>query len=90
MTLTDPRDALADESSFVSYLVGLAGLARTVHVLAGDPGGPAEHPCDADDFIYVLLGIARLGDAIERLAGPEPEPALPGAAPPPDGARWLR
>ena len=36
MTLTDPRDALAEQSSFISYLVGLAGLARVVHALAAD------------------------------------------------------
>ena len=28
MTLTDPREALADQSSFISYLMGLAGLGR--------------------------------------------------------------
>ena len=36
MTLTDPREALADQSNFVGYLVGLAGLARVVHTLAAD------------------------------------------------------
>ena len=44
MTLTDPREALADQSSFISYLVGLAGLAR-VGACVGrrwrPPGGAA-------------------------------------------------
>ncbi|MDV3126181.1 hypothetical protein M1247_14760 [Mycobacterium sp. 21AC1] len=87
MTLTDPRDALADESSFVGYLVGLTGLGRTVHVLA-DSGHRSETRCEADRFIDLLLGIASLGDAIERLA--EPNSVRPGVVPPPDKARWLR
>ena len=36
MTLTDPRDALADQSNFIGYLMGLARLARVVHALAAD------------------------------------------------------
>jgi hypothetical protein len=36
MSLTDPREALADQSNFIGYLVGMAGLARVVHTLAAD------------------------------------------------------
>ena len=36
MTLTDPREALADQSDFIGYLVGLAGLSGLVHTLASD------------------------------------------------------
>jgi hypothetical protein len=68
MTLTDPREALADQSSFIDYLVGLAGLARVVHTLAADGEPHSEPPRDSDDFVHVLLGLASLGDAIERLA----------------------
>ena len=28
MTLTDPREALADQSNFIGYLLGLAGLGQ--------------------------------------------------------------
>ncbi|OUZ02313.1 hypothetical protein B0172_03600 [Mycobacterium avium subsp. paratuberculosis] len=44
MTLTDPRDALADQSDFIGYLVGLAGLADVVHTLAGDGPRAAADP----------------------------------------------
>ena len=36
MTLTDPREALADQSNFISYLVGLAGLAPRGSTLAAE------------------------------------------------------
>jgi len=72
MTLTDPRQAFADQSSFIDYLVGLAGLARVVHTLAADGAPRSEPPRDSDDFVHVLLGLASVGAAIERLA----EPAL--------------
>jgi len=72
VTLTDPREALADQSDFIGYLVGLAGLAQVVHILAadsrfGDVDGSAP-PRDADDFVHALLGLARMGTAIERFA----------------------
>jgi hypothetical protein len=88
MTLTDPRDALADDSSFISYLVGLAGVARLVHTLADDDRR-AEAPRDPDDFVHLLLGLASVGAAIERLANSAAAqqnisvPARPGT-------RWLR
>ena len=62
MTLTDPREALAEQSNFVGYLVGLAGLARMVHTLAADGDRRADPPRDADDFVHALLGLASLGD----------------------------
>ena len=82
MTLTDPREALADQSSFISYLIGLAGLARVVHALAADGDRRADPSRDADDFVHVLLGLASLGDAIERLAESAPAQHHPAAAEP--------
>ena len=87
MTLTDPRDALAEQSSFIDYLLGLRGLAGMVRVLAGDPqriDGSAD-----DDFVHVLLGLARVGDAVDRLAKPTPAPPPPTEQDAPQG-RWLR
>ena len=60
MTLTDPREALADQSNFIDYLIGLAGLGQLVHALA-DGDRRADSSGDADDFVNVLLGIASLG-----------------------------
>lgn len=93
MTLTDPRDAVADQSDFIGYLVGLAGVARVVHSLAADGEGRAGNRCDPDDFVHVLLGFASLGAAIEGFAGAavaRPDPSV--KEPPPGGptARWLR
>jgi len=93
VTLTDPREALADQSNFISYLVGLAGLARVVHTLAAVGDRRAEPPRDTDDFVHVLLGLASLGEAIERLANSAAVAPNPTAeAPPPTSttARWLR
>jgi hypothetical protein len=93
MTLTDPREALADESNFIGYLVGLAGLGRVVHTLAADGDRRIGAPRDPDDFVHVLLGLASLGDGIERLANSatvhtNPTDVAPSPASPP--ARWLR
>ena len=93
MTLTDPREALADQSDFIGYLVGLAGLAQVVHTLAadGDPG--AGRRCDPDDFVHVLLGFASIGAAIDRLANSAMAQRTPTAEAPPSAApttRWLR
>ena len=92
MKLTDPREALADQSSFISYLMGLAGLARMVHALAADGGPRADQSRDADDLVYVLLGLASLGDAIEGLGEPERAQRHSEAAEPPSSSitRWLR
>jgi hypothetical protein len=93
MTLTDPHDALADQSNFIGYLVGLAGLARLVHTLAADSNLQAETSCDSDDFVHLLLGLASLGDAIERLAEPALAQRYPRIAADPPGwatRRWLR
>lgn len=92
MTLTDPRDALADQSDFISYLVGLAGLAQVVHTLAEDDRRP-QRPSDADDFVHALLGLASLGAAIERFAGSAMARQNPRSEIPPHSApttRWLR
>jgi hypothetical protein len=90
MTITDPREALADQSTFIGYLMGLASLGHVVHELAhGDRR--ADPPADADDFVHVLLGVAHLGEAVERLAEPAPSPQV-RAAPltPSTSVRWLR
>jgi hypothetical protein len=92
MTLTDPRDALAEQSNFIGYLMGLASLGRVVHELA-DSDCRAEIPSNADEFVYVLLGIASLGDSIERLAKSAPAQGHWGATasvPDSTNSRWLR
>ena len=91
--LTDPRPALAEQSNFVGYLVGLAHLARAVHALACDGQPRADPRREADDFTHLLLGVASMGDAINRLA--ESEPAQPSGttdapASPATNTRWLR
>ena len=94
MTLTDPREALADQSSFIGYLVGLAGLARVVHTLAADGDRRSDPPRDSDDFVHVLLGLASLGEAIERprqfCCWHNRDPTGRGAAPASTTMRWLR
>ncbi|MGB3351560.1 MAG: hypothetical protein WBB00_02170 [Mycobacterium sp.] len=92
MSLTDPHAALAEHSSFVGYLLGLVGVARSVRTLAGNADtGRTVLSGEADDMVHLLLGLASLGEAIERLA--ENAPAQPGSAatPTPDATtRWLR
>ena len=68
MTLTGPRDALADRSDFIGYLVGLAALADMVRALASHTGHRAAPVRDCDDFEYALLGLASIGSAVERMA----------------------
>ncbi|OBJ07503.1 hypothetical protein A5653_00155 [Mycobacterium colombiense] len=89
MTLTDPREALADQSNFIGYLVGLAGVGRMVHTLADDDR--RSDTCRGpDDFVHVLLGLASLGAAIERIANSatvQQNPTVPAALP---TTRWLR
>ncbi|TPG34578.1 hypothetical protein [Mycolicibacterium hodleri] len=92
MTLTDPSQALAEQSSFVGYLVGLAGLAKVVQALA-ENGEQGQTRCAADDLVFALLGLAGLGEAIERLAEPAPAQHFGEAATPPAASmssRWLR
>jgi hypothetical protein len=87
MTLTDPREALADESSFIGYLVGLASVARVVHTLA-DGDRRVAGPGESDDFVHALLGLASIGAAIERLANSTATQQTPTAVTP--TTRWLR
>lgn len=68
MTLTDPREALADKSDFIAYLVGLAAVADMVRALAADGGSRARSARECDDFIYALLGLASTGAAVERMS----------------------
>ncbi len=91
MTLTDPREALADQSSFIDYLVGIAGLARVVHTLATDSNRRSEPPRDSDDFVHVLLGVASLGEAIEGIGNStSAQQSSTAATPSPASRRWLR
>jgi hypothetical protein len=96
MTLTDPREALADQSNFIGYLVGLAGLARVVHTLAADGDRRSSPPRDPDDFVHALLGLASLGGAIERLDNSAKEhktqrnPTVEAPPPASTTMRWLR
>lgn len=86
MTLTDPRPALAEHSSLIGYLMGVAATAHAIDELALDPNRGSV--CAADDFVHVLVGVASLGKAIEHLVGTVPVAA---ADPVPDAPqRWLR
>lgn len=91
--LTDPQLALAEQSNFIGYLLGLAGAARAVRALAADSSCRADRPHEADDFVYLLTALAGLGEKIERLAESEREPryeTAEGAPPRPTSTRWLR
>jgi uncharacterized membrane protein HdeD (DUF308 family) len=91
--LTDPRKALAEQSNFIGYLLGLAGVARVVHALAADGNRRADPPREADGFVYVLLAFASLGGKIESLAESTQaqSSATAAAAPRPSTeTRWLR
>jgi hypothetical protein len=91
MTLTDPRQALAEQSSFVGYLMGLASMARAVHELAADDTRRVDPPSDADDFVHALLGIASLGEKIELLGkSAAGQQNLVTEATGPTTFRWLR
>jgi hypothetical protein len=87
--LTDPREALGEHSSFIGYLVGLAGLAQVVRALAADDRR-ADPLREADDLVHLLLGLASLGEAIERLAKPVAAQQNRTAATPSTDTRWLR
>jgi hypothetical protein len=92
MMLTDPREALAEQSNFIGYLVGLAGVGRVVQALAADGNRRADPP-ETDGLVYLLLGLASLGAKIERLAedAPARRSRATAAAPPPStDTRWLR
>ena len=93
MTLTDPREALADQSNFIGYLVGLAGLARVVHTLAADGNRGSGPSHDSDDFVHVMLGLASLGEAVERFSNSPVAQQNSSAETRATGAptsRWLR
>lgn len=93
MTLTDPREALAEQSNFISYLMGLASLGEVVHALAADSDRRSDTSGDADDFVHMLLGFASLGESVERLAEAAPtQRHWAATAPASDStiARWLR
>jgi hypothetical protein len=89
MSLTDPREALAEQSNFIGYLVGLASLGKVVQQLA-DGNRPDDRLREADDFVHVLLGIVSLGQSIERLAESLPAQHKPEAPTSSMDRRWLR
>jgi hypothetical protein len=91
MTLIDPREALAEQSTFVGYLMGLVSLGRVVRALADGADGGTDTG-DADDFVHMLVGLASIGKSIERLAETEVSQDYSVTSPPPDSAitRWLR
>lgn len=85
MTLADPRQALAERSSLIGYLMGVAALAQLIEVLALDSHGSSAPP--AGDFVHLLLGVASLGKSIEHLVDLVPVACNPSPAEP---RRWLR
>jgi hypothetical protein len=93
MTLTDPCDAFAEQSSFIGYLAGLASVSRMVHALAADHDRRSGPPRDADDLVSVLLGLASLGETVQRLINPIATQASPtdrAVTTAPSTTRWLR
>lgn len=89
MTLSDPRPALAEHSSLVSYLMGVAATTHAIEALARDPNSAATIASAAtDDFVHLLLGVASLGRAIEHLVDPSPLCVADPATSAPQ--RWLR
>jgi hypothetical protein len=92
--LTNPREALAEQSSFVNGLVGLAGLAQVVRALAADESRRATTSREADDFIHLLVAVASLGEAVGHLTAPtaanEPKGPPADLTPPTMSTRWLR
>ncbi|MGH3870797.1 MAG: hypothetical protein ACRDSR_04655 [Pseudonocardiaceae bacterium] len=87
--LTDPREALAEQGSFVNGLVGLAGLAHLVRALAADGNPRVATAGEADDFVHLLLAVASLGAAVGHLGTAADLPPASVAAPS-TTTRWLR
>ncbi|HEY1971975.1 MAG TPA: hypothetical protein VGH89_28730 [Pseudonocardia sp.] len=92
--LTEPRPALAEQSSFHQALVGLAGVGALVSALASDATPPRRPGVEPDNFVYLLLGMASLAEMIDQLGRPEQTPQSPKrSADPPSsthGQTWLR
>ena len=65
--LIDPRPELAEQSSFIGYLLGLAGLASAVRALAADGHSQADNPREADDFAAEHADAAKLAAALVKL-----------------------
>jgi hypothetical protein len=84
-TLSDPRPALAERSSLIDYLMGVAALAQLIDELALDSQRGCAAP--AGDFVHLLLGVASLGTSIEQLVALAPTACDPSPAEP---SRWLR
>ncbi|HEV7855229.1 MAG TPA: hypothetical protein VGP27_28290 [Mycobacterium sp.] len=68
MTLIDPRETLAEQSTFIGYLMGLSSLGQVVRALVAGDDSKTDRPGDVDDFVHLLLGFASLGTSIEQLA----------------------
>ena len=90
--LADPRAAHDERNSFVHCLLGLAGLARMVHLLADDEHRRAPASAEADDFVHLLLALGSLGDSVGLLArtGPCPRPSVDPSSPMPTPWELLR
>ena len=93
LMLTDPHPALAEQSNFIGYLVGLAGAARAVHALAADSDRRAERPRRSRR----LRVPARASPAWETRSNDWPNPSAEpryetaeGATARPTSTRWLR
>lgn len=85
MTLSDPRPALAEHSSLIGYLMGVAAAAEAIEALAADPRRQSRGT--ADDFVHMLVGVAGMGRSIHTLASVDPVVDRPAS---PEPTRWLR
>lgn len=90
MSLGDPQAALAEQSSFIGYLLGLAGAARCVRELARCDSLEAAADSPADDLVHLLLGVAGLGAGIWDLVDSPCGRHVSDATPPTTAERWLR
>lgn len=86
MTLSDPRPALAERSSLIGYLMGIAALAQLIDLLAVDSQRGSATP--AGNFVHLLLGVASLGKSIEQLVAGDPVASDPAQGSEP--GMWLR
>lgn len=88
MKVTEPAAALADDCSFIGYLVGLASIGQVVRTLARDSDGVTSPA--AGDFVYLLMGLASVGAGIESMAQLPDTIAQPTVHKATDAQRWLR
>ena len=93
MTLTDPREALADQSSFIGYLIGLAGLGQR-GACAGRRRPPSRlSPAMPTTSSTCCSALRASEQAVERLAESAPRSTALGSrgtGPRSTNTRWLR